>query len=283
MANYIEHTADTLFTSRDMAHHLNNVGATLIHNVVNINAHRDSVPRQEWFENHISDVWISPITYYNFRYGASCQYMVFGLPFALSDEIVPVYRSNPRPYDVARVLLASVRGRPNAPPNLQGVRPPREILHKIEQDWEPNWETLPSKYDSPELDLFQLLAVSPPPCYGGNVPPMTDLITLKHFFSSLPQPFIELDRELRVEIARQFNRTIRLTQDQHLGTLGKVFERAKGSDEKRVLVRLCKLLERYPAEGSRIFSKPLFRTEVCKMSVQPIHSRVLMLVDRVRN
>lgn len=91
---------------------------------------------------------------------------------------------------------------------------------------------------------------------------MTDSITLKHFFSSLPQPFIELDQDLRAEIARQFNKTNRWTQAQHLGTLGKVFDRAKSSDEKKVLVRLCKLLERYPAEGSRIFAKPLFRTEV---------------------
>ena len=91
---------------------------------------------------------------------------------------------------------------------------------------------------------------------------MTDPIPLKHFFSSLPQPFIELDQGLRSEIARQFNRTNRWTQDQHLGTLGKVFDRAKSSEEKKVLVRLCKLLERHPAEGSRIFAEPLFRTAV---------------------
>jgi len=88
---------------------------------------------------------------------------------------------------------------------------------------------------------------------------MTDSITLKHFFSSLPQPFIELDQELKAEIARHFSRW---TQDPDLGTLGKVFEKTKSSEEKKLLVRLLKLLERHPAEGSRIFAKPLFRAEV---------------------
>jgi len=94
---------------------------------------------------------------------------------------------------------------------------------------------------------------------------------LEHFFSSLPQPFIELDQELRAEIVRQFNKTNRWTQDQHLGTLGKVFDTAKSLDEKKVLVRLCKLLERHPAEGSRIFAKPLFRTEVHMLNERPTY------------
>ena len=89
--------------------------------------------------------------------------MVFGLPFVSAAEKVPVYESNPRPYDVVRVLLASARSRTNAPPTLQGVRPPREILHRIEQGWEINWESLPGQYLFPDLDLFQLLAVSPGP------------------------------------------------------------------------------------------------------------------------
>ena len=84
---------------------------------------------------------------------------------------------------------------------------------------------------------------------------------MKHFFSSLPQPFIQLDQELRAEIASKFNKTT-LTQDPHVETLGKVFGKATGLDEKRLLARLCKLLERHPAECSRIFVKPLFRLEV---------------------
>lgn len=86
--------------------------------------------------------------------------MIFGLPFASDDEKIPVYEFNPRPYDVVRVLLMSARGRTNAPPTLQGVRPPREILHRIEQAWEPTWESLPNQYLFPDIDLFQLLAVS---------------------------------------------------------------------------------------------------------------------------
>jgi hypothetical protein len=100
---------------------------------------------------------------------------------------------------------------------------------------------------------------------------MTDLMTLKHFFSSLPRPFIEIDRELRAEIARRFNGTNRWTQDQNLGTLGKVFEKAKSSEEKRVLVKLCRLLEHHPAEGSRVFVQPLFRMEVCMLSGYTTH------------
>jgi hypothetical protein len=109
-----------------------------------------------------------------------------------------------------------------------------------------HWDALPSQYLSRGLDLFRLLAVR---ACDISVPPMTDLMTLKHFFSSLPRPFIEIDQELRAEIARRFNGTNRWTQD--LGTLGKVFEKAKSSEEKRVLVKLCRLLEHHPAEGSR--------------------------------
>jgi len=73
---------------------------------------------------------------------------------------VPVYESNPRPYDVGRVLVASARSRTNAAPTLQVVRPPREILHKIERGWETTWEVLPNQYLVSDLDLFQLLVVS---------------------------------------------------------------------------------------------------------------------------
>lgn len=86
--------------------------------------------------------------------------MVFGLPFASADEKIPIYEFNPRPYDVVRVLLTSVRGRTSSPPTLQAVRPPGEILHRLEQGWEFNWECLPSQHLFPDVDLFQLLAVS---------------------------------------------------------------------------------------------------------------------------
>ena len=91
---------------------------------------------------------------------------------------------------------------------------------------------------------------------------MADEQPLKHFFSSLPQPFIQIDPQLRAEIGYQFNMTTRWTKDPNLETLGKVVEKATNSDEKKLLVRLCKLLERHPAECSRIFVKPLFRLEV---------------------
>ena len=160
MENYIEQTVDALFTFRDIAQHLNKIGNTLVNEVDKINTHRDSVPRQEWFENHISTLWKSPIFHYNIRYKALCRYMVFGLPFVSTDENVPIYESNPRPYDVARVLVATARSRTNAPPPLQGVRPSPEILHRIECGWETSWEKLPDQYLPPDLDLFQLLAVS---------------------------------------------------------------------------------------------------------------------------
>ena len=91
---------------------------------------------------------------------------------------------------------------------------------------------------------------------------MTDPITLKHFFSSLPRPFIELDQGLRAEIADRFSRTNRWTRDQQFGTLEKVLEKAKSTEEKEVLVKLCQVFRHYPAEGGRAFTKPLFRTEV---------------------
>ena len=160
MENYIKQIINPPFTSRDIAQHLNYIGNTLVNEVAKINTHQDSVPRQEWFENHISAVWRSPIPYYNFRYKELCRYMVFGLPFVSAEENVPVYESNPRPYDVARVLIATARSRTNAPPTLQGVRPAPEILHRIEYGWEASWETLPGQYLLPDLDLFQLLAVS---------------------------------------------------------------------------------------------------------------------------
>jgi hypothetical protein len=163
LGSYIEQTINALFTSRDIAQHLNTFGNTLVHEVAKINTHRDLVPRQEWFENHISAVWTSPIAYYNLRYNEPCRYMVFGLPFVSANEEVPVYWSNPRPYAVARVLIASARSRTNATPTLQGVRPPPEILHKIEHGWETSWKTLPHQYLLPDLDLFRLLAVSDGP------------------------------------------------------------------------------------------------------------------------
>lgn len=150
------------FISRDVAQHLNTFGNTLVNEVAKISTHLDSIPRQEWFENHISTVWISPIVYHNIRYDEPCRYMIFGLPFVSADEKVPVYRSNPRPYEVARVLIASAR-RANAPPTLHGVRPSPEILHRIEHGWDTSWETLPSQYLFPDLDLFRLLAVSDGP------------------------------------------------------------------------------------------------------------------------
>ena len=128
-----------------------------------INTHLDSIPRQEWFENHISTIWVSPIAYHNLRYNEPCRYMVFGLPFVSANEKVPVYRFNPRPYDVARVLIASARKKTNAPPTLQGHRPTPGILHGIEQGWDTNWEIIPSQYLIPDLDLFRLLAVSDGP------------------------------------------------------------------------------------------------------------------------
>jgi hypothetical protein len=75
-------------------------------------------------------------------------------------------------------------------------------------------------------------------------------------------PLLELDQELSVEVAAQFNPASGWNPNEQLDTLKRVFDKARGPEEKTVLLKLCELLQSHPAHGSRLFAKPLFHKVV---------------------